>query len=123
MAPHFVVPFLILNESRPSSYFYRKDRMACNCKKRLEKLTEYTDEPVFENEGGLIWKALRWIGHLIFGIIAFALIIVMLVPFLLYLLFCLMTGTEAHIRYTKNGIRFGKKQVKNGQQQQLQDKG
>ena len=88
--------------------------MGCNCKKRIDKISEYADEPVVESGGGWLKKVIYGMGHALFGIIAFGLIIVMVVPFLLYLLFCLVTGTDAHVRYTKHGIRFGKKREKNG---------
>ena len=82
--------------------------MACKCKKDYDAamaLSEENPEDVGrENIFKRIVTALAQIG---FGIIAFAVIIVMMVPFLLYVFAGLVTGRRTDVRLTRKGIKFG----------------
>lgn len=96
--------------------------MGCNCKRKIDAVASYAGETADEVGTNLLTRVGRFFAQMVFGIIAFALIIVMTVPFFIYLFFCLVTGTEARVRFTKNGIKIGKGK-KDGGKPQLQDKG
>ena len=84
--------------------------MSCKCKKDYNAAMALSEEP---NEGSpktnIFQKIAKILGQVVFGIIAFAVIIVMVVPFLLYVFFSLVTGKTAHVRLTRKGVKFGKK--------------
>ena len=86
--------------------------MGCNCKRKADAIADAAGGYQENEEHGWLWKIGMIPVQLVFGIICFALIIVMVVPFLLYLLFCLVTGSEANVRFTKKGIKLGKNKKK-----------
>lgn len=88
--------------------------MGCNCKKRYDAAMAISEDREPERHESIFKKIGLIPLQIVFGIIAFGLIIIMTVPFLLYLLFCLVTGTEPFVRFTKGGIRFGKKKNSDG---------
>lgn len=74
--------------------------MPCNCKKRLEKIEEkYGDNPIVTNKSLNIWlKILKFILQIPFGILVGGIVIVILIPMLAYIIFCMMFGLEAKFR-------------------------
>lgn len=70
--------------------------MGCNCKNKVKKLEKYSDEGVYvETKLSFFQKILKILLQFVFGIFCGAVIIVMIVPVLLYVIFCLMTGNQA----------------------------
>lgn len=88
--------------------------MGCNCKKKYDAAMALSEDREPVNTENILFKIARIPLQIVFGIVAFGLIIIMIVPFLLYLLFCLVTGKETFVRFTKGGIRFGKKKNADG---------
>ena len=73
--------------------------MGCNCKKKYDVLREFTDNPVEKDKNdNIFWKILVFVARIIFGILLAPLIIVITVPFLLYLIVCIMFGIEPVIK-------------------------
>lgn len=73
--------------------------MPCNCKNKYKKAVEYADDgnSVQEEEKlNLFSKILKILLQLCFGIFCGAVIIIMIVPMLLYIIGCLITGKNAH---------------------------
>lgn len=74
--------------------------MGCNCKKNVNK-KYLSDEEKFENElrklNG-IEKVGNTIGQFFFGLIISSIVIIGLIPFLGYLIFCLCFGREMGVR-------------------------
>lgn len=81
--------------------------MACACKRKADAVAAVAGENG-EEQHGLLWKIFTIPFQFLFGIVAFALIILMIAPMMVYLLFCLVTGREASFRLTKKGIKIGK---------------
>lgn len=89
--------------------------MGCNCKKKTyDKLKKYADnrEEIEKEEyklnNGFINNIARIIGQFIFGISVSVILIVILIPMVLYLIFCLLTGKEPVV-VIKNPQKFFKK--------------
>lgn len=76
--------------------------MACNCKNKFKKMEKYADNTASQskNEKKLnpFMKILQILLQLCFGIFCGVVIIIMIVPMLLYIIGCLITGKEAHFR-------------------------
>lgn len=74
--------------------------MACNCKKKYDLISEkYADEKGEDEEKeGFLFKFFKIIFQIIFGIIVGCILIVMVIPLLVFVIFCLVTGTQPHIR-------------------------
>lgn len=69
--------------------------MGCNCKKKYDVLRKYSDNPDGNDENGSIfWKILVFVARIVLGILLAPLIIVITIPFLLYIIICLMFGIE-----------------------------
>lgn len=73
--------------------------MGCNCKKKYDVLKKYSDEP-FENSGehGIFYKIMLSLAQLCFGILLAPLIIVVTIPFILWIIVCIMIGKEPVIK-------------------------
>ena len=75
--------------------------MACNCKKNYDEMEKYADDHVdgIDNEGktNIFLKILEFLYRIPLGILAAALIIIMMVPFLIYTIICVIFGLEPHI--------------------------
>lgn len=77
--------------------------MACNCKKKYETLKQYADnnpdlEKVVNNP---FMKILRFVLQIGFGILCGAVFIVMVIPFLIYVIISMMFGKEINLNITK----------------------
>lgn len=75
--------------------------MGCNCKKQTyDKLKKYADnrEEIEKEEEELnqniINKIALFITQIVFGIIAAAIFIVVAIPLILYIVFCILTGRQ-----------------------------
>lgn len=82
--------------------------MACNCKNKYNALRKYADDPQFSDtdiSGNISLKIVRIILQFFFGILCGAVIIVMIVPALMYIILCLMTGKSPH--FTLKRIKHG----------------
>jgi hypothetical protein len=76
--------------------------MGCNCKKTVDKINEkYGDGGKDINKINPFLKILHFIMQILFGILCGAIIIVMIVPMLVYVIFCLMFGKQATFRIKK----------------------
>lgn len=72
--------------------------MGCNCKKKFDKLKEYSDEPTHDGENkGIIFKFFLFFVQLFFGILLAPLIIVITIPFIIYVIICIMFGIEPNV--------------------------
>lgn len=87
------------------SYFYIlyskvKTNMACSCKNKFKQMEKYSDEGVSQHNSkeklNPFKKILQILMQLCFGIFCSVVIIIMIVPMLLYIIICLITGKEAH---------------------------
>lgn len=74
--------------------------MACNCKKKVDLINEKYGDGGKDNtwKNNPITKIIQFIAQFAFGIICGAIIIVMIVPMLIYVIFCIMFGKEAKFR-------------------------
>ena len=76
--------------------------MGCGCKSEISKFEKYTGYHSKGESGnnkeklGIFSKIMKFFLQLFFGIFCGAVIIVMIVPMLLYIIICLMTGRQAH---------------------------
>lgn len=73
--------------------------MGCNCKKKYDALKKYSDEPS-ENSGehGIFYKIMLFLAQLCIGILLAPLIIVVTIPFILWIIVCIMMGKEPVIK-------------------------
>lgn len=72
--------------------------MGCNCKKTYENMSKYADggESVKERKKFNIFsKLFLFLLQICFGFLCSVVIIIMIVPMLLYIIGCLITGREA----------------------------
>ena len=75
--------------------------MACNCKNKYKTMEKYADG---NNDGGKseklnpFMRILQILLQLVFGIFCGVVIIIMIVPMLIYIIGCLITGKEAHFK-------------------------
>ena len=76
--------------------------MACNCKNKYKKMEKYADSggSQVNNEKKLnpFMKIMQILLQLCFGIFCGIVIIIMIVPMLIYIIGCLITGKEAHFK-------------------------
>lgn len=76
--------------------------MACNCKNKYKKMEKYADSGSSQvnNEKKLnpFMKIMQILLQLCFGIFCGIVIIIMIVPMLIYIIGCLITGKEAHFK-------------------------
>lgn len=76
--------------------------MPCNCKNTYKKMKKYADNGDLHEDGGKklspFMKILQILLQICFGIFCGVVIIIMIVPMLLYIIGCLMTGKEAHFK-------------------------
>lgn len=76
--------------------------MGCNCKnkaKGLEKYLDWTgDDALDEGKLSFFGKIMEILFQLLFGILCGAVIIVVMVPAMLYVTVCMMTGRQAHFK-------------------------
>ena len=72
--------------------------MPCNCKNKVNpKYADGGKLAVMPDPKNTFEKIGVFVFQMLFGIIAFAVIIVAVIPFMLYLLICLMLGKEARM--------------------------
>lgn len=100
------------------SYLYTRYRirnvkkiriMACNCKKQLDHINEkYGDGGKDSDKVNPFMKVIEFIAQIVFGIFCGAIIIVMIIPMLIYIIFCIMFGRQASFRI-KHLNKFWKK--------------
>lgn len=76
--------------------------MACNCKNKYKKMEKYADGGSSQDNNGKklnpFMKIIQILLQFCFGIFCGVVIIIMIVPMLLYIIGCLITGKEAHFR-------------------------
>lgn len=73
--------------------------MGCNCKNKIDAINKNLGDGGEENKKtNPLMKILEFIMQIGFGILCGAIIIVMIVPMLIYIIFCLMFGKQANIR-------------------------
>lgn len=74
--------------------------MGCNCgKKNLSNISKYTDDGKdFNEDNGIIVKATQFLIQLMFGILMAIIFIVMAVPMILYVVFCLIFNLTPSLR-------------------------
>lgn len=74
--------------------------MGCNCgKNKIKQINEkYGDGNDETRKANPLVKIFEFIMQIAFGILCGAIIIVMIVPMLIYIIFCLMFGKEASFR-------------------------
>lgn len=74
--------------------------MGCNCKKKYDTLRKYSDNPVDDTEKeNVFWKILVFVARFVFGILLAPLIIVITVPFLVYVIICMMFGIDPTFKF------------------------
>lgn len=73
--------------------------MGCNCKNKVDAINKkYGDGGDNKQKTNPLMKILEFIMQIAFGILCGAIIIVMIVPMLIYIIFCLMFGKQANFR-------------------------
>ena len=74
--------------------------MGCNCgKKKLNRISKYTDDGQdFNEDGGIIVKAVQLMVQIMFGILMAIIFIVMAVPMIAYVIFCLVFNLTPSVR-------------------------
>jgi len=84
--------------------------MGCNCKKKIDTITEkYSDGEATEERQNIFQKIGGKIVQFIFGILFSAIIIVMTVPFLIFVCAGLILGKDININLNKILRIFGHK--------------
>lgn len=84
--------------------------MACNCKKQIDRINEkYGDGDNTEVKLNPLLRILQFILQIGFGILCGAIIIVMIVPMLIYVIFCMMFGKQPGFRIIDFNKRLNKK--------------
>ena len=89
--------FILGRFSAIIKYIFKGNFMGCACKnkaKQIEKISEGYNTP--EEKHGIFYKILKFILQLGFGVLASAIIIVLIVPILLYVFICLMLGKQVN---------------------------
>lgn len=72
--------------------------MSCNCKNKIKKMEAYSEVEVSKEEKRKLnpfTKILQILLQLCFGIFCGVVIIIMIVPMLVYIIGCLITGRQA----------------------------
>lgn len=74
--------------------------MGCNCgKKNLSNISKYTDDGGDFNENkGLLSKVTEFTLQIMFGILMAAIFIIMAVPMIVYVVFCLIFNLTPSVR-------------------------
>lgn len=74
--------------------------MGCNCgKKNLSNISKYTDNGDDFNENkGILSKITEFMLQLLFGILIAAIFIVMAIPMIVYVVFCLIFNLTPSVR-------------------------
>lgn len=73
--------------------------MGCNCKNKVDAINEkYGDGGKDNGRTNPLFKIIEFIMRIGVGILCGLIIIIMLVPMLIYIIFCLMFGKEATFR-------------------------
>jgi F0F1-type ATP synthase assembly protein I len=73
--------------------------MSCNCKNKAKKMERYSEDTMNGDTKKIknpFLKILEILLQICFGIFCGIVIIIMIVPMLLYIIGCLITGKEAH---------------------------
>lgn len=72
--------------------------MGCNCKKKYDILKKYSDNrDESETNVGVIRRIAQFFAQFLFGILLAPLIIVVTVPFIFYVVICIMFGIEPNL--------------------------
>lgn len=71
--------------------------MGCACKRSLKNAEKYNDDPIEEQSPNIIKQITQKLVQLCFGVIVGCLLIVVSIPFLFYVIGCLMLGKEPHL--------------------------
>lgn len=83
--------------------------MGCNCKKKHDILKKYSDTPGEDSvKRGIIVKFFLFLAQFSLGILLAPLIIVITIPFVIYVIICIMFGLEPNI-VLKNPFKRKKK--------------
>lgn len=102
-------------------YLYYRENISfeivsCNCKNRVKpKYADGGELAVMPDAKSGIGKIFRFLFQIVFGVFCFAVIIIAVIPFMLYLLVCLMLGKEARmtlfnpLKWKRNKGTHGKK--------------
>ena len=73
--------------------------MGCNCKNKANAIAEkYGDGSQEVEKRNPFMKIMEFVMQIAFGIFCGAIIIVMIVPMLIYVIFCIMFGKDASFR-------------------------
>lgn len=74
--------------------------MGCNCgKKNLSNISKYTDDGRDFNENkGLLSKVIEFTLQIMFGILMAAIFIIMAIPMIVYVVFCLIFNLTPSVR-------------------------
>ena len=73
--------------------------MGCNCKNKANAIAEkYGDGSQEVGKRNPFMKIMEFVMQIAFGIFCGAIIIVMIVPMLIYVIFCIMFGKDASFR-------------------------
>lgn len=74
--------------------------MGCNCnKKTLKELEKYSDnEETFDEKKNILIKAVEFILQILFGILMAVIFIIMAIPMILYVTFCLIFNFTPSVR-------------------------
>lgn len=84
--------------------------MGCNCKKKVEMIDrKYGDDGGYDGpEHNIFQKIMYGFLQFFFGIFFAAILIVMVIPMLIYLIFCIVTGKEPSFRIIDFRKKFNK---------------
>lgn len=75
--------------------------MPCNCKNKYKSMEKYADGNGGSSKSEKLnpfMRILQILLQLVFGIFCGVVIIIMIVPMLIYIIGCLITGKEAHFK-------------------------
>lgn len=77
--------------------------MGCNCKRTFDKMKKYSDDyETNENRTeNFIYKLIKILSQIFFGIFTGCIVIIIIVPMLLYLITCLIFGKELSLNLSK----------------------
>lgn len=88
--------------------------MACNCKKKFDLIDEkYGDGNNDEGKKSILTKIAEFMLQLLFGAFCGVAIVVLIVPMIIYLIFCIMFGRDAKFKI-KNLNKYMNKDAQNG---------
>lgn len=74
--------------------------MGCNCnKKTIKKLEKYSDnDETFDDKKNIFTKVVEFILQILFGILMAVIFIIMAIPMILYVTFCLIFNLTPSVR-------------------------